>query len=151
MDVSKMKNNFPADLFDAGASLLMLRHLTHEADYQALAVQMVGAYKDAISDQTVERDLPTAVDAALNWLEDQECDFDLLVFLKAFHQYCLDFRPDGKPVRKLFNGLWFTRDKPDPDRKARFVKRLMDFYGPYSGRHKTRYITKAGKLDLVKG
>lgn len=146
-----MKRNFPAEIFDAGASLLMLRALTHEVDCRALAIQMVHMYKDSITDLTAANDLPAAADAALDWLEDQECDFDLLVFVKAFHQHCLDFRPDGRPARKLFNGLWFTRDKPDPDRKARFVKRFKAFYGPYSDLHKTRYVTRPGRLDLVKG
>jgi len=146
-----MKRNFPADLFDASASMCMLRFISDEVDYEALAAQIVGKYRGDISDITAVTDIQGAVDKAFDWLEEQECDFDLLPFLKAFHQHCLNARPDGKPARKWLNGLWFSRDLPDPGRQLRFLQRLQGFYMAHQLQNKTTYVLKGPRMDLQKG
>ncbi|MHB0820103.1 hypothetical protein ACYCFK_17735 [Stutzerimonas stutzeri] len=146
-----MKKNFPADLFDASASMCMLRFISHETDYEVLAVQIVEKYRDDITDIAAAADIQGAADKAFDWLDEQECDFDLLLFLKAFHRHCIDTRPDGKPARKWLNGLWFSRDLPDPGRQLRFLQRLQGFYIAHELQNKTRYVLKGPRLDLTKG
>lgn len=122
------KKYMPKDVFEVGVSTIAKAYLTTGRGLEELANMMWDGYSSSIIDDGVVEDLVKAASKVITWLEDQNAP-SIPGLFHHFQYFCINFDDEGKPKKKkLFNGLWFQKVVPQPNRVEDFTRKLQVYY-----------------------